>query len=343
MTQRLLFADDSLTMHRVVEITFGREDMALLAAHSGAEALTLAAQHALDVALLDVQLGDVDGYSLCEQLRALRPQAPLPVLLLVSDQHPVDEARLAACGAVGWVKKPFDTRTLVARVQQAQAQGAPAAPAALAAPAPEPAERPMPRPAFFQAPPPIPVAEPAAGAAEEAHPWTVGRGGPPATPGAADAAGIPLPKAQDLPELPTWAMDLATADPAPAAVAMPPPTPPHEPLWTPKEASTSEDLRRPEIDAGIAQLARADAAAQGRPTPAPAPSAASPTLEAHTQAALSAALRAMPTPAGGPSAEAWASALTPVLVQTIERVLWDVLPTVAQAQVRAYFEQHPPK
>jgi hypothetical protein len=51
----------------------------------------------------------------------------------------------------------------------------------------------------------------------------------------------------------------------------------------------------------------------------------------------------MPAPPGGPSAEAWASALTPVLVQTIERVLWDVLPTIAQAQVRAYYQEHPPK
>jgi CheY-like chemotaxis protein len=338
MTQRLLFADDSLTMHRVVEITFGREDVTLVAAHSGAEALKLAAQNALDVALIDVQLGDLDGYSLCEQLRALRPNAPLPVLLLVSDQHPVDEAKLAACGAVGWVKKPFDTRTLVLRVHQAQSQGATAAMPS----ASQPAERQMPRPAFFQAPPPIPTAEPAAMAAETTNPWTVGQGGPPQGLGAPAAnAGIPLPKAQDLPELPTWTVDLP--DPAPVAAAMPPPTPPHEPLWTEKEASTSEDLRRPQIDAAIAQIARADAAL-GPQAPAPSsPSSVSASLEAHTQAALSAALRAMPAPAGGPSAEAWASALTPVLVQTIERVLWDVLPTIAQAQVRAYYQEHPPK
>ena len=342
MTQRLLFADDSLTMHRVVEITFGRQEVTLVAAHSGTEALELATHNPLDVALIDVQLGDMDGYTLCEQLRALRPTTPLPVLLLVSDQHPVDEAKLAACGAVGWVKKPFDTQTLIARVKAAQAQGATAAPA-VPPPLPvQPAEAQMPRPAFFQAPPPIPSQQPAPLSAEATNPWTIGQGGPPphGTGGSGSEPGIALPKAQDLPELPTWAIDLSTADPAP--LPMPPPTPPNEPLWSEKESATADDLRQPQIDSGIVQIARADAAqVQGEQAPGPSPFG--PSLAAATQAALSEALRAVPAVTGGASAEALADALAPVLLQTIERVLWDVVPAIAQAQVRAYLAEHPPK
>jgi CheY-like chemotaxis protein len=70
MFQRLLFADDSLTMHRVVEITFAQEEITLVAAYSGAEALQLAAQEPLDGALVDMDLGDMDGYTLCQQLLA---------------------------------------------------------------------------------------------------------------------------------------------------------------------------------------------------------------------------------------------------------------------------------
>lgn len=343
MTQKLLFADDSLTMHRVVAITFGQENVTLVSAHSGAEALGLARTTTFDVALLDVHLGDTDGYSLCSELQRQRgPGAPLPVLLLVSDQHPVDAERLQASGAVGAVKKPFDTQTLVARVREACASGA-QAPALAHAPQPVPkspaAAAPPPRPAFFQSPPPIPApgAREAAGAAQSPQHspgWSVHAGGPP-----------PVDAAQ-LPQMPNWSIDLNPAKERGEAAPLPQQTPPEEPLWTEKESTTAEDLRRPEIDVGIVQMAREDSAkgAQMQPPDSAVGLSRAPTAVATATAqALTQALSGMPEATAKALGPNFAAELAQVLVQAIERAVWDVLPIIAQQQAHAYFECNPPQ
>lgn len=122
MTLRLLVAEDSRTMQRVMQIAFAQEDAMLQMVASAQQARAAMAQGEFDAVLLDVDLPETDGYTLCAELRSLHSEDPLPVLLLTSVQHPLDPARAQHAGACGHIDKPFATQDLVQAVFAAAGQ-----------------------------------------------------------------------------------------------------------------------------------------------------------------------------------------------------------------------------
>jgi CheY-like chemotaxis protein len=112
----LLAIDDSNTMRRVLEITFaGEEDLEVVLASGANEALGLLGERRPSLVLVDVTLGAVDGYALCQQIKQASPRTP--VVILSSKQNPYDPSRGSACGADDHVDKPFDTQALIERVR----------------------------------------------------------------------------------------------------------------------------------------------------------------------------------------------------------------------------------
>jgi CheY-like chemotaxis protein len=112
----LLAVDDSNTMRRVLEITFaGEDDLEVVLASGSSEALGLLGERRPSLVLVDVTLGAVDGYALCQQIKQASPRTP--VVILASKQSPYDPSRGAACGADDHVDKPFDTQALIERVR----------------------------------------------------------------------------------------------------------------------------------------------------------------------------------------------------------------------------------
>jgi len=81
----------------------------------GASALATLGQRAFDLVLLDVMLPEVDGFSVCTQLRARGDRTP--VLMLTAKGSEEDIVRGFDCGADDYVTKPFSVRELAARVQ----------------------------------------------------------------------------------------------------------------------------------------------------------------------------------------------------------------------------------
>lgn len=128
MPKTILLADDSVTIQKVVELTFMDGDYEVVAVSNGDEAIArLDADHP-DFVIADVHMPGADGYAVCEHSRELYPQ--VPSLLLVGTFEPFDEQRAGECGAGGHLKKPFDSQELLHRVEEMSRESPEAVPAA---------------------------------------------------------------------------------------------------------------------------------------------------------------------------------------------------------------------
>jgi CheY-like chemotaxis protein len=165
MKRRILLADDSVTIQKVIELTFMDEDFEVRAVSNGDEALALLPEVKPDFVIADVHMPGANGYEVCRRSKQL--QSGVPVLLLVGTFEPFDENEARAAGADSFLKKPFDSQELLQRVQELLVPAAPA-PAAVPPPlqaSPQPPSPPSPMTTERTALPTLdfpPVAQPAA-------------------------------------------------------------------------------------------------------------------------------------------------------------------------------------
>jgi CheY-like chemotaxis protein len=140
MTRTILLADDSVTIQKVIELTFMDDDYRVIAASNGDEALVKLEHGRPDIVIADIHMPGTNGYGVAKKAKERWPG--VPVLLLVGTFEPFDEAEAQACGADGHMKKPFDSQELQRRVEELVGSGG-----ASAAPvAPPPAEETLPPP-----------------------------------------------------------------------------------------------------------------------------------------------------------------------------------------------------
>jgi len=115
--RKLLLADDSVVIQRVVELTFSDEGMEVTAVGNGQQALEKLNETTPDIVLADVFMPRVGGYALCETIKQNERFSKIPVILLVGSFEPFDEAEARRVGADDVVTKPFQSiRQLVNRV-----------------------------------------------------------------------------------------------------------------------------------------------------------------------------------------------------------------------------------
>lgn len=114
---KLLLADDSVTIRKVVELTFADEGIDVSAVADAQSAMQRFVDIQPDIVLVDVGLDGTNGYQICEMIKADEATRQIPVLLLVGSFEPFDEAEAARVQANGHLTKPFHSiRDLVARV-----------------------------------------------------------------------------------------------------------------------------------------------------------------------------------------------------------------------------------
>ena len=126
MKRRILLADDSVTIQKVIELTFMDEDYEVRAVSNGDEAVALLHEVDPDFVIADVHMPGANGYEVCRRAKQLRPD--MPVLLLVGTFEPFDEGQARSCGADSFLKKPFDSQELLQRVEELLVPRAPAVP-----------------------------------------------------------------------------------------------------------------------------------------------------------------------------------------------------------------------
>jgi CheY-like chemotaxis protein len=164
MPHKLLLADDSVTIQRVIELTFADEDVQVIAVSNGQDAIDRLQRDPPDIVLADAGMPERNGYEVAQFIKGTPAFAHIPVVLLTGAFEPVDEGRARSVGCDGVLVKPFEPQIVISRVKdllagrepvgmwgnapasQGPVRQAPPAPVPVPAPAPAPAAAPATRP-----------------------------------------------------------------------------------------------------------------------------------------------------------------------------------------------------
>ena len=114
MSTDILVVDDEAAIADLVEICLKNEGYTVHKFYTGKEALSCVESTHLDLAILDVMLPDVDGFTLCQKIRE---DHLFPILMLTAKVEDMDKIMGLTLGADDYLTKPFNPLELVARVK----------------------------------------------------------------------------------------------------------------------------------------------------------------------------------------------------------------------------------
>lgn len=327
MSIKILLADDSITIQKVIGIIFGGDEYSLTVVDNGKAAVEKALETAPDVLLIDALMPGMSGYDVCEQIRDIPALAAKPILLLTGSFEPFDETKAKSCGADDFLAKPFESQQIISKVTELYELGASRAFSAV------PAEEQLPEepPALPEEPVSFAEAAPAAQpqdiweaftpaepAIEAAEPFFATEEEPAALSAQESVASLWAPvderdyvfeeqaAAETAPTEESSFGDISLDEPVMAAVEA-------EETVGPVEAFESDLAIEPAV--AVEPPGAAEPAAIPPETPAAAPEAA---------AALPANL----------SEEQIRAAIAGLSRDVIERVVWEVVPDLAEAMIK---------
>ena len=120
MKKRILIAEDDPSIRKVMRLRLEHEGFAVFASGDGEEALQEAEKEQPDLILLDIKMPRMDGYEACRRMRAMAALAKIPIIIMSGTES--EMVRLAdrciEAGADDWIRKPFQTRELMAKIHQ---------------------------------------------------------------------------------------------------------------------------------------------------------------------------------------------------------------------------------
>jgi signal transduction histidine kinase len=116
-TPSLLIVEDDPISRRLLDAVLRPEGYRLYFAETGPEALQVAAEVVPELVLLDVMLPQMDGFEVCERLRATRRDEFFPIILVTALDRTADRLRGFQAGADDFITKPFNGAELRARVK----------------------------------------------------------------------------------------------------------------------------------------------------------------------------------------------------------------------------------
>jgi CheY-like chemotaxis protein len=299
---KILVADDSATMRRVLEMTFAGEDASVVSVDSGDAALNKLGDFSPDVVFVDAGLAGGDGYEVARRIKAQPGAAKVAVIVMASQHNPYDDGKGRAVGVDDHISKPFDTQSVIDRVGQVLSRprsnptGEHVRPAAAAA-------QQVARPATPAASAPVAAAAAAAPPVRMAGQGTrLGMGAPMPLAPTAQAAAKPAPA------------------PAPAAPLRPNATIPLAP-----------PTAKPVVQAPAPPLA-AVAKPPAAPVPVAAPVAAAPVAAAPVSAAVTADLASKLGQLGLTRDQI--EGVLALSREVIEQVVWEVVPQLAEQLIK---------
>jgi len=113
MPKKLLVADDSVTIQKVVGLTFAGEDVVIESVANGDLAIEKVKEFMPDIVLADVFMPGRNGYEVCAAIKEDPELSKIPVILLVGTFEPFDEVEASRVKCDGFLTKPFDTSELL--------------------------------------------------------------------------------------------------------------------------------------------------------------------------------------------------------------------------------------
>ncbi len=117
--QKILLADDSVTIRKVVELTFADEGIEVVSVSDGDAAMAKFVEILPDMVIADVHMPGMNGYQICESIKSREATRHIPVILLVGSFEPFDPGEASRVGANYYFTKPFHSiRELVEKVSE---------------------------------------------------------------------------------------------------------------------------------------------------------------------------------------------------------------------------------
>ena len=110
---RILIVDDNEDIRFFVRRALESEGLAVIEAEDGNRALKIFRENEPDVIILDLSIGQPDGFEVC---REIRRSSAVPIIMLTSRDEEMDEAMCLAAGADDYITKPVSARILALRV-----------------------------------------------------------------------------------------------------------------------------------------------------------------------------------------------------------------------------------
>ena len=118
MPKKILLADDSITIQKVVELTFSDGDYEVVAVNNGAKAIQKLSEMRPDIILSDIIMPEKNGYEVCEYVKSHPEYRNIPVILLTGTFEPFDPDRADKAGCDAVVTKPFESQSLIHKVEE---------------------------------------------------------------------------------------------------------------------------------------------------------------------------------------------------------------------------------
>ena len=114
MPEKILIVDDETEIADLIEVYLKNEDYTVFKFYTAKEALQCIESTQLDLAILDVMLPDMDGFTLCQKIRR---RYTYPVIMLTAKDAETDKITGLMLGADDYITKPFRPLEMVARVK----------------------------------------------------------------------------------------------------------------------------------------------------------------------------------------------------------------------------------
>ena len=114
LAANILIVDDEQAIADLVEVYLKNENYNVFKFYDGKDALNCIENEKLDLAILDVMLPDLDGFSICQKIRE---KHNFPVIMLTAKEEEIDKITGLTLGADDYITKPFRPLELIARVK----------------------------------------------------------------------------------------------------------------------------------------------------------------------------------------------------------------------------------
>jgi signal transduction histidine kinase len=113
----IMVVDDTIANLKLLEGILGKRGYRVRSFPRGRLALAAAALEAPDLILLDINIPEMNGYEVCERLKADPVLAPIPVIFISALNEMLDKVKAFGCGGVDYIGKPFQIEEILARVE----------------------------------------------------------------------------------------------------------------------------------------------------------------------------------------------------------------------------------
>ncbi len=117
MGKKILIVDDEPDLLRVACFRLEKSGYQVSSAVNGQEAIELAGKEYPDLILLDVRLPLMEGPDVCSRIKNDAKLKHIPVILFTASTLNIHE-RVAACGAQGYILKPFSAEELINKIKE---------------------------------------------------------------------------------------------------------------------------------------------------------------------------------------------------------------------------------